>query len=386
MTSLKPIKVLVMAGGTGGHIFPALAVADVLKSKGADVEWLGTEKGMESRLVPEHGYSMNYIEIGGLRGKGLKTLVVLPFRLTKAIIQTIGVYKQFKPDVILGMGGFVTGPGGIVGWLFRKPLVLHEQNAIAGLTNKILFKLARKVFAAFPGAFPESEKLNVIGNPVRKEITNISDPVKRYKTKWSTKNDFNTAQQLNLLIVGGSLGAAALNERVPQALEIIKQNGCLENNEFKKISVRHQCGEKNREATLNNYQWLEQSKVTDELKIEVDVFAFIKDMAANYQWADLIICRSGALTVSEIAAAGIASILVPYPYAVDDHQTANAGYLADENAAFLIQQDELNKERLANLLMTLDRKTIKSMAINARQLSISNAAEVVADECMQLAG
>lgn len=390
MTSIKPITVLVMAGGTGGHIFPALAVADVLKNKGVEIQWLGTQKGLESRLVPEHGYAINYIEIGGLRGKGIKTLLLLPFKLIKAIVQTMSVYKRIKPDVILGMGGFVTGPGGLVGWLMRKPLVLHEQNAIAGLTNKLLFKLARKVFAAFPGAFTKNDKLQVIGNPVRNEIAHLIEPDKRFSRKWQLGDEENSAAQaLNILVVGGSLGATALNERVPQALEIISQNKNI-HSDFKKIIVRHQCGERHLDATLEYYHWLyeqeNKQKQNGEIEIEAEVVPFISDMAANYEWADLIICRSGALTVSEIAAAGVASLLVPFPYAVDDHQTANAAYLANEDAAFLIQQNELDKQRLADVLMSLNKETIKTMANKARKLSISNAAEIVADECLHLAG
>ena len=372
--------VLIMAGGTGGHIFPALAVADVLQQRGMNIEWLGTRKGLEARLVPEHHYPVNYIEIGGLRGKGIKTLLLLPFRLVRAMLQTVKVYNRIKPDVVLGMGGFVTGPGGMVAWLLGKPLVLHEQNAVAGMTNKILFKFSKKVFAAFPGAFKkeqlqENKKLSVIGNPVRKEITQLPDPEKRFELSGSENK-----KQLKLLVIGGSLGAAALNERIPQALELILQQG---KSTFNMIFVRHQCGEKNLQETKENYQSL-LSLEKEEQKVAVEILPFIGDMAANYEWADLIICRAGALTISEIAAAGVASILVPFPYAVDDHQTANAAYLADKGAAILIQQSELDKERLAEVLMSLNKETLLSMAVKARRLSISNAAEVVADECLAL--
>lgn len=376
-----------MAGGTGGHIFPALATADVLQKMGASIEWLGTRKGLEARLVPEHHYPINYIEIGGLRGKGIKTMLFLPFRLFRAILQTFKVYKKVQPDVVLGMGGFVTGPGGIVAWLLGKPLVLHEQNAISGMTNKILFKFSKKVLAAFPGAFNENKKLNVIGNPVRKEITQIEKPEVRFKAKWAHElTDVETNKQLNILVIGGSLGAAALNERVPQALELIidNQSEFLGRDSFERINVRHQCGEKHLDATRENYQILKKQDSNNAVNSEI--MPFISNMAENYEWADLIICRSGALTVSEIAAVGVASILVPYPYAVDDHQTANAAYLADEGAAILIQQNELDKKRLADVLMSLDQKTILTMAVKAQQLSINNAAEVVADECLKLAG
>ena len=372
--------VLIMAGGTGGHIFPALAVAHVLRDRGVHIEWLGTDKGLEARLVPEQHYPINYIEISGMRGKGLKTQVLLPFKLLRAMFQTLSVYRKVKPDVVLGMGGFVTGPGGIVAWLLRKPVVLHEQNAIAGLTNKLLFKFAKKVFAAFPGAFAENKKLMIIGNPVRKEIKQLEKPEQRFEKKWENISDM----QLNILVIGGSLGAAALNDKLPGALKMIAKNKPM-----KKINVRHQCGEKNLKVTKENYKWLEKRSLDNtehEININVDIMPFINDMAANYEWADLVICRSGALTVSEIAAVGVASLLVPFPYAVDDHQTANAAYLANEDAAFLIQQNNLSKEKLIELLMSLNQKKLLTMAKRARQLSINNAAEVVADECLQLAG
>lgn len=372
--------VLIMAGGTGGHIFPALATAQVLRDKGVHIEWIGTKKGLEARLVPEHHYPINYIDIGGLRGKGLKTLVLLPFKLIRAMIQTISVYKKVKPDVVLGMGGFVTAPGGIVGWLLRKPLVLHEQNAIAGLTNKILFTFAKKVYAAFPGAFAETKKLSIIGNPVRKEITQLHKPEQRFEKKWAQTGD----KQLNILVIGGSLGAAALNEKLPQALAIIAQSQQLQTSYFDKINVRHQCGDKHLDMTKDNYKCLEQTE--GEVNISVEIMPFINDMAKNYTWADLVVCRSGALTVSEIAAVGVASLLVPFPYAVDDHQTANAAYLADEDAAFLIQQNNLSSEKLAELLMSLNQEKLLTMAVNARKLSFNNAAEVVADECLLLTG
>ena len=394
ITADNKTTVLIMAGGTGGHIFPALAVADVLQHRGANIEWLGTRKGLEARLVPEHHYPINFIEIGGLRGKGIKTLLLLPFRLARAMFQTLKVYNKVKPDVMLGMGGFVTGPGGIVGWLLGKPLVLHEQNAIAGMTNKILFKFSKKVLAAFPGAFNKNAKLSVIGNPVRKEIKNLAEPEQRLKDKWTQANGLENGRPLNILIVGGSLGATALNERMPEALEVIARNNQLLKSDFNRISVRHQCGEKHLANTKENYRSLEKylsekqggEQANKDQDIKVTVLPFISDMAANYEWADLVVCRSGALTVSEIAAAGVASLLVPFPYAVDDHQTANAAYLANEGAAFLIQQNELDKEKLAEVLINLKQKNIIDMAVKARLLATSNAAEVVADECLQLAG
>ncbi|WP_198266305.1 undecaprenyldiphospho-muramoylpentapeptide beta-N-acetylglucosaminyltransferase [sulfur-oxidizing endosymbiont of Gigantopelta aegis] len=368
-------SILIMAGGTGGHIFPALATAEILRQRDVHVEWLGTRKGMEAKLVPAHDFAINFIDISGLRGKGIKTILLLPFKLLRAMYQTMQVYKKVQPDVVLGMGGFVTGPGGIVGWLTGRPLVLHEQNAIAGMTNKILLRFAKSVLAAFPGAFGDkANAVRVIGNPVRKEITALATPEVRFENKSSNKAG------MNILIVGGSLGATALNEKIPEALIKIQNEGLLEQSAFDSIYVRHQCGEKNVSETEKNYTELSSDTIT------VEVMPFIDDMAKNYAWADLIICRSGALTVSEIAAAGVASLLVPYPYAVDDHQTANAAYLADQGAAFLVQQDNLAIETLVDILMTLDKKKLLSMAIKARELSIDNAAEVVADECMRLAG
>jgi len=373
---------LIMAGGTGGHIFPALAVARLLHDKGVHIEWLGTTKGMEARLVPEYHYTLNTIDIGGLRGKGLMTVLLLPFKVSRALLQTIKIYIKLKPDVVLGMGGFVSGPGGVAAWLLGKPLVLHEQNAIAGLTNKLLFTLATKVYAAFPGAFAAHKKLMVIGNPVRKEITQTELPEQRLKNKWVQ----TSGKTLNILLIGGSLGAAALNEVVPQALLLLTQGDALANSAFDKITIRHQCGAKQVQKTEEYYQDLLKK---DEL-IKVEIMPFIDNMADNYTWADLLICRSGALTISEIAAVGIAAILVPFPYAVDDHQTANAAYLVDNNAAFLIQQNDLNAADLAQLLMTLTQDQLLNMAKNARQQaidsSLENAAETIAEQCLQLAG
>lgn len=372
--------VLIMAGGTGGHIFPALAVADVLNESGAAVQWLGTQKGLEARIIPEHHYPISYIEISGLRGKGLMTLMMLPFRLIKAMIQTMLVFNKIKPDVVLGMGGFVTGPGGLVAWILRTPLVLHEQNAVAGMSNSILYFFAKKVFTAFPDVFSSKHekynKLEVIGNPVRKEITVIQPPEERYR-KAATKG---TDQSLKILLIGGSLGATALNETLPESLFLVIKNHLLDESEFKSIKVIHQCGEKHLDKTLDYYKDLSK-----EEKLEITVTKFIADMAAQYSWADIVLCRSGALTVSELAAAGIASILVPYPHAVDDHQTVNASYLSDQNAAFLIQQKDLSAEKLAILLMSLNRNSLQQMAIRARSMSINNAAEIAAQYCLQVA-
>lgn len=377
MMNKQPYKktALIMAGGTGGHIFPALATAQILHDHGVHIEWLGTKKGLEAKLVSEHQFPINYIDIGGVRGKNLMTRLLLPFQLIRAFGQTLVIYQKIKPDVVLGMGGFVTGSGGVVAWLLRKPLVLHEQNAIAGLTNNLLFKLATKVYAAFPTAFIDNKKLSIVGNPVRKDITQIEFPQKRLTEKWANIKN----KSLNILVIGGSLGATILNTVLPQALKIIDQT----QNSFDKINVRHQCGTKHLDQTTENYQWLK--KIKNPL-IDVKIMPFIDNMAKNYEWADVLICRSGALTVSEIASVGIASILVPFPYAVDDHQTANANYLAREEAALLIQQDDLNAQKLAQVLMTMNQKILLTMAIKARQLSKNNAADIVAESCLHWAG
>ncbi len=365
-----------MAGGTGGHIFPALAVADVLKQQGAAVQWLGTKKGMEARIIPQHSYAINYIDIVGLRGKGLWTQIMLPFRLAKALLQTMKVFNKVQPDVVLGMGGFVTGPGGVVAWLRGKPLVLHEQNAIAGMTNRILFYFAKKVLTAFPDVFAvkkASTKLKVVGNPVRADIAAIEPPEVRYQLK-------EADHRLNILLVGGSLGAAALNEIMPATLSLILEHHLLDESEFKTIEVIHQCGEKNLEVTRGYY---EDFINRDQLKVTVT--PFITDMAEAYRRADLVICRSGALTVSELAAAGIASVLVPYPFAVDDHQTANAKYLSDQQAALLIQQKDLKAETLAPILIRFSRAELMQMSMRARALAMHNAAQIAAQYCLQLA-
>ncbi len=381
MNHTKTPVVLIMAGGTGGHIFPALAVAQLLKQQGAVIQWLGTRKGMEARLIPEYHYPINFIEIGGLRGKGIKTIISMPFKLLKALVQTFGVYRKVKPDVVLGMGGFVTGPGGLVAWLLARPLVVHEQNAIAGLTNKLLYRLAKKVFAAFPGAFKAAKKVTVCGNPVRQEIVKLEAPELRLQKHWDQK-----PAVLNILVVGGSLGAMALNETTPDALGLMVQKQMLDKSDFKAINIKHQCGEKHLQSTLQAYQVVDNLESDKSNIIAFEVMPFISDMAQSYAWADLMICRSGALTVSEIAAAGVASILVPFPYAVDDHQTANARYLADSNAAVLIPQNKLDKEKLAELLASLSKEKITNMSVAARKLSITNAAEVVAQQCLSLAG
>lgn len=348
---------LVMAGGTGGHVFPGLAVADRLKAQGWTIHWLGTADRMEAELVPAHGYSISFIDIQGVRGNGIKRLLVAPYRIVKSVLQARRVLKSIRPDVVLGMGGFASGPGGVAAWLSGIPLLLHEQNAAAGLTNKLLARLAKRVLMAFPGAFAPSARTAVVGNPVRPEVVALPDPQLR-----------SSSEPLRLLIVGGSLGARVLNEQVPPA---VASAGVP-------IEVRHQCGKGNRDVVAEAYA---------KQGVEAEVSEFIKDMADAYAWADLVVCRAGALTVSEVAAAGVAAIFVPLPHAVDDHQTRNALTLVDGGAAEFLPQSELTPASLAARLSWLAgrRETLLNMAQAARRVAIIDAAERVADECKRLA-
>jgi UDP-N-acetylglucosamine--N-acetylmuramyl-(pentapeptide) pyrophosphoryl-undecaprenol N-acetylglucosamine transferase len=349
MTKLK--KVLIMAGGTGGHVFPGLAVARELKEQGVDVEWLGTVKGLEARLVPEAGIPLHIISIGGLRGKGLKQLLVAPWRLTRAILQAMRVIKKFKPDIVLGMGGFVSGPGGIASWLLKCPLIIHEQNAKAGLTNKCLALLAAKVLEGFPDTFTMRDKIITTGNPVRIEIASLPAPALRLAGRQHTPR---------LLVVGGSLGAAAFNELVPAALALLPA--------AERPEVLHQCGDKQLALTQERYA---------QAEVSANVQAFIADMSGAYAWADVVLCRAGALTVAELCAAGLGAILVPYPYAVDDHQTANANYLVKNNAALLIQQTALTPAVLSNMIHELtvsptQRNAMAQAAYLLRKIDATN--------------
>lgn len=357
MIDVRPV--LIMAGGTGGHVFPALAVADELRTRGVPVVWLGTKAGIESRLVPEAGYPIEWMSITGLRGKSAATLLLAPIRLALACWQALTVLFRRKPCVVLGMGGFASGPGGLMAWLIRKPLLVHEQNAIPGLTNKVLAKLASVVLQAFPSVF---KKAVTTGNPVRKSICEIKQPEQR---------EFYHAGNLRLLVVGGSLGAVKLNEILPQALSLIESD--------KRPSVIHQTGTRNIDAAKNMYA---------EAGVEAKVEAFIDDMPAVYEWADLVICRSGAMTVFELAAAGAASILVPYPFAVDDHQTSNAHYLEDAGAAIIKQQDELTADWLVEVIndFSSNRNKLLDMAVAARKLAIPDSAKTIADACLKAGG
>ena len=350
--------ILIMAGGTGGHIFPALAVADYLKKAGWRIVWLGTKGGMEESLVVQKGYDLKCIDFSGLRGKNLIVWFTLPFRLMLALWQSAKLLFQLRPDVVLGMGGYPSFPGGIMAALLSKPLLIHEQNSIPGLTNKILVKFADKVLIGFPHAIKDKKKVVFSGNPVRNEISKLDSPEHRYEGR---------SGNLKLLIIGGSLGAKVLNTIVPLALKLIPDS-------IRPLVV-HQAGEKHLESLNKNYV---------EAGVEGELVVFIEEMAVKYSECDLVICRAGALTVAEISSAGIASILVPFPYAVDDHQTYNANFLSNNDAAVLLPENELTPDSLANLLLELTRERLLGMAIKARELAKPNATRIVAEECMDI--
>ncbi len=349
---------LVMAGGTGGHIFPGLAVADAAKAAGWHVVWLGNPEGMEARLVPARGFEMAELRFAALRGKGLLRKFLLPFNLLRAFWQSLVRLGEIRPDVVIGLGGFVSFPAGMMAVLKGIPLIVHEQNAVAGLANRVLAGVADRVLTGFPEVLRKAEWT---GNPVRADIAALPEPEARYAERARCN------APLNLLVVGGSLGAQALNETLPQALALIPEN--------ERPQVVHQAGEKNLAALQSAY---EQSGVT------ANCVAFIDDMAGAYAWADLVVCRAGALTIAELAAAGVASILIPYPHAVDDHQTGNARFLSNAGAAILLPQAELTPEKLA-LLKRMDRNQLQQMAEKARALARPDATATVARICMELA-
>ncbi|MGH1461371.1 MAG: undecaprenyldiphospho-muramoylpentapeptide beta-N-acetylglucosaminyltransferase [Neptuniibacter sp.] len=358
--SKKNAVALVMAGGTGGHVFPALATAEKLQQQGVHVEWLGSRHGIEADLIPKAGIKLHSIDVKGLRGKGKLSLLLAPFKLLIALYQALRVVRNVNPDVVLGMGGFASGPGGLAAWILRKPLIIHEQNAVAGMTNRSLSKLSNKVLEAFEGAFPANLKTQSIGNPVRGNILKMSDPAERFQGRTGKGR---------LLVVGGSLGAKAINDLLPEVLADIPPQ--------ERPEIWHQTGKRNIEETLQRY---EQFGVK-----ECKVVPFIDEMDQAYAWADVVVCRAGALTISELSIAGVAAVLVPFPYAVDDHQTKNAGYLADHGAAILIQQTELSKECLKKLIteQLVDRDQLLNMANKARALGKPEASEQLADVCLE---
>ena len=350
--SISQKTLLVMAGGTGGHIFPGLAVADHLKHQGWKIVWLGNPSGMEFNLIPSRGIPFEGIQFGGLRGKGLKTKLMLPFNLMRAMKQSLEILKRIRPSVILGMGGYVTFPAGLTATLLGYPLVLHEQNSIAGLTNRILAKLAGRKLCAFPNALPGAEW---VGNPLRADLLKLNTPAERFAGR--TGN-------LCILVVGGSLGAAALNETIPAALALIPKDT--------RPFVTHQSGTKHEQSLRERYQ---------ALGVEAKVEPFIENMASAYEAADLVICRSGAMTIAELSAAGVASCLVPFPFAVDDHQTYNAKFLADAGAAKLLPQNEMNAQSLAAWICTLTRSQLQTMAEKALSVAKPEATVRVAQVC-----
>lgn len=352
----KQKTILIMAGGTGGHIFPGLAVAAHMKAQGWRVVWLGAPHSMEAELVPKHGYEMGLVGFYGLRGKGLWRKITLPFSLLLALWQSLLVFLQFRPSVVLGMGGYITVPGGLMATLLRRPLVIHEQNAVAGMSNKLLARYSKRVMSGFPDVLPNAEWC---GNPVRAAISALPDPAQRYAKREGG---------LNVLVVGGSLGAKVINERMPKALALIEPEA--------RPHMLHQSGKLHYKATLASYE---------EAGVDAMVAPFVDDMAFYYEQADLVVCRAGALTVSELAAAGLASILIPFPHAVDDHQTVNARFLSDRGAAVLLPQNEMTPEKLAELLRGMTRERALEMAKAARAAAQPESARRVAAVCMEVA-
>jgi UDP-N-acetylglucosamine--N-acetylmuramyl-(pentapeptide) pyrophosphoryl-undecaprenol N-acetylglucosamine transferase len=349
----KNKKLLVMAGGTGGHVFPGLSVAKQLQKEGWEIRWLGTADRMEAELVPKHGIDIDFIRVKGLRGKGIVSLIKAPFQILNAIIQARAHIKRWKPDAVLGMGGYVSGPGGVAAWLSGIPLILHEQNAVAGLTNQWLSKIAQKVFQAFPGAFKQAE---VVGNPVRQELAQLLCPTQRLE---------NRQGLVRLLVMGGSQGAQILNQTLPETMAKLGDG----------YEVLHQAGKGNADSVANAYQ---ANQVKSFKSVE-----FIDDVVEAYQWCDLVICRSGALTVSEVAAAGSASIFVPFMHK-DRQQALNADYLVNSGAAIMIEQGELTVDKLVDTVSQLDRENLINMGKKAREAALFDADKIVADSIISI--
>lgn len=358
---MSTARILIMAGGTGGHVFPALAVARELRARGAEVSWLGTHRGLEAEVVPMDGLSIDYISIAGLRGKGLTGWLLAPWRLSLALVQALRIVARRQPTAVLGMGGFVTGPGGLAAKLSGRPLIIHEQNAVAGLTNRLLSRIADQVLEAFPGVF-SGKKAQHTGNPIRRDIVQVEEPAERYARHQG---------RIRLFVLGGSLGAMVFNETLPKALAMMP--------DAIRPDVRHQTGKRKLEQTRQHYT---------AVGVEAELLPFIDDMAAEYAWADLVLCRAGALTVSELAAAGVPALLVPYPHAVDDHQSANGHYLSDTGAAELLSQSTLTAESLAGRLKVYcesperGRQRLIEMAQKAKKLAKPEATQRVVEICL----
>lgn len=350
-------RFLIMAGGTGGHVFPALAVAKALISRGHSVEWLGTAKGLEAKVVPGQGIRLHCLNIAGVRGRGIRQLLLAPWLILKAILTVRSLLKQFKPAAVIGLGGYVAGPGGVASFLAGVPLIIHEQNAVAGTTNRLLAHIAHSCLSAFPGVLP---RVKTIGNPLRDALYAQVSPQERMAAR---------SAKVRLLVLGGSLGAQALNQMVPKALSLLSFE--------ERPVVRHQAGAQHGQACELAYQ---------ELQVEASIEPFIEDMAQALAWADLVICRAGALTVAELCAVGVASILVPFPFAIDDHQTANAKWLVERGGALLTPQDTLNPERLCRLLKELlaDRARLSGMAIAAHAAATPKATETFVQHILEI--
>lgn len=350
-------RILFMAGGTGGHVIPGLTVANLMRDNGAHIEWLGTTKGIESRLVPEANINIHYISVNGLRGKGLTSWLLAPFMLLKAIWESIRVIKKVKPDCVVGMGGFASGPGGVAAYLLGRPVVVHEQNAVAGTTNRLLSKIAKYVLQAFDGAFKDSSQAVTTGNPVRDTIAKVSN---------STGEIDN---HLRILVLGGSLGAKPLNDLLPKAFSSLIKNGA-------DLEIWHQCGKAHVDAV---------SALYESKNVAAKVDAFIRSMDEAYNWADVIVCRAGALTVSEVSCAGKCAVFVPLPHAIDNHQYHNALSLVKENAGFMLEQHEMTEEKVKSLILRLVENTqlIKETGNKARSLAQVNAAKAIAEYCLE---
>lgn len=354
-------RVMILAGGTGGHVYPALAVAQELRDAGHEVVWMGSRKGLEARVVPAAAIPIEWLSVSGIRGKGWRGIFKAPFMLIRALRQSFSIVRRVRPDVVLGMGGFVSGPGGVVARCLGVPLILHEQNRVPGTTNRWLARWAEAVLEAFPGSFSARIGAIASGNPLRREISGLA---RRRKD-----NIWNPSLPLRVLVVGGSLGAKALNEIVPAALSKVRHP----------LEIRHQTGEA---------MWAETRARYDALSLTAEVTAFVQDMAEAYGWAHLAICRSGAMTVSELAAAGLPAVLVPYPHAIDDHQTANAQFLAEAGAAALMPQSRLTAEGLASVIHEWLQSpgALDEMSRHAHRLATPEAASMVANLCLDYAG
>ena len=362
---MPPKPIFIMAGGTGGHVYPALAVADYLRGHGVPLYWLGTRQGLESRVLARANYPLLTVSIAGLRGKGVAGWLLAPLRICAAVAQAILFMFRYRPAAVLGMGGFVSGPGGLAAWMLRIPLLIHEQNAIAGLTNRVLAPLARVVMQGFPGTFPRARDAVTTGNPVRAAIAGLPAPGERFAQRKDNG--------IRLLVLGGSQGARALNRCMPEAAGLLQRDT--------NVQIWHQTGTAHFEETRGHYVKLGIGEPA------VRVMPYIEDMAAAYDWADLVLARAGALTLAELCAAGIAAILVPFPFAVDDHQTANARHLVDAGCAVMLPESELSAERIAGLVHDgfLDRARLLGMAERCRALGRPDASRIVGDICLEYA-